>query len=301
MSVKDWSTTASSNATADADEGINFSEGQAPSSLNDSDRAMMAKIKEWFNEVGYHTSAYCRLSYVSTTQIRLDRFKGRCLFINGVNEEIPSVGVTLSNAGLVANTVYYVYAYMNSSTMTLEASTTAYATDSTYGHKIKNGDATRTLVGMIRTDATSQFTNAANKRFVRSYFNDPGITTKGNFTADRSTTSLSYTELNTEIRNEVLLWAGETWSIMANGSMLNTTNGQVCFSTIGIDGTPQDAGVITTTSASFYDAYSITLPRNDLAEGYHYATLMGSVAAGTGTWRGFTTNDRCTLYTTARL
>ncbi|EIM25761.1 gp53-like domain-containing protein [Microvirga lotononidis] len=45
MPVTSWSTTASANATADSASGIIFSEGQAPSSLNDSMRALMAVIK----------------------------------------------------------------------------------------------------------------------------------------------------------------------------------------------------------------------------------------------------------------
>ena len=42
MSLKNWSTTAGSNATVDS---INFAEGQAPSSLNDSARALMVDVK----------------------------------------------------------------------------------------------------------------------------------------------------------------------------------------------------------------------------------------------------------------
>lgn len=45
-----WSVTASSNATADA--SINWSEGQSPSSVNDSARAMMAVIAAWRNDIG---------------------------------------------------------------------------------------------------------------------------------------------------------------------------------------------------------------------------------------------------------
>lgn len=43
-----WSATAASNATADA--GINLAEGQAPSTLNDSSRAIMAAIKKWLKD-----------------------------------------------------------------------------------------------------------------------------------------------------------------------------------------------------------------------------------------------------------
>lgn len=44
-----WSKTAASNASADAT--INWSEGQAPSSINDSARAMMARTAEWRDDV----------------------------------------------------------------------------------------------------------------------------------------------------------------------------------------------------------------------------------------------------------
>jgi microcystin-dependent protein len=44
-----WSRTAESNATADS--SINWAEGQSPSSVNDSARAMMARIAEWRDDL----------------------------------------------------------------------------------------------------------------------------------------------------------------------------------------------------------------------------------------------------------
>ena len=49
-SIWDWSTTASSNATADS--AINWAEGQTPGSVNDSSRGMMKRIKELLNDLG---------------------------------------------------------------------------------------------------------------------------------------------------------------------------------------------------------------------------------------------------------
>lgn len=48
MSVKNWSTTAGNNASVD---GINFAEGQVPSTLNDSARLLMADVREWYNQI----------------------------------------------------------------------------------------------------------------------------------------------------------------------------------------------------------------------------------------------------------
>ncbi len=49
-----WSTTASTNATADPT--INWAEGQSPSSVNDSARAMMAVLASWRNDLGAVTA-----------------------------------------------------------------------------------------------------------------------------------------------------------------------------------------------------------------------------------------------------
>jgi microcystin-dependent protein len=49
MAIWDWSLTASSNATADAN--INWQEGQNPSTVNNSARAMMAALKAGFNDI----------------------------------------------------------------------------------------------------------------------------------------------------------------------------------------------------------------------------------------------------------
>lgn len=46
MGLWNWSTTAANNATADP--SINWQEGQAPSTVNDSARAMMAAIAAWY-------------------------------------------------------------------------------------------------------------------------------------------------------------------------------------------------------------------------------------------------------------
>lgn len=47
--VHSWSTTAASNATSDSN--VNWAEGQAPSSVNDSARALMASVAMWRNDI----------------------------------------------------------------------------------------------------------------------------------------------------------------------------------------------------------------------------------------------------------
>src|SRR5262245_54777847 len=50
MTLYKWSQTASADATADST--INWAEGQAPSSINDSGRAMMAAIAKYRDDIG---------------------------------------------------------------------------------------------------------------------------------------------------------------------------------------------------------------------------------------------------------
>ncbi|ASJ58997.1 tail fiber protein [Sinorhizobium meliloti] len=49
-SIYDWSTSSASNANADGD--INWAEGQAPSTVNNSARVMMQRVKELLNDLG---------------------------------------------------------------------------------------------------------------------------------------------------------------------------------------------------------------------------------------------------------
>jgi len=117
----------------------------------------------------------CRLEYTSATLITLKPYNGDKLYLyDGTSWQlraIPSAGVTLGNSGLSASTTYYVYAYDNAGTITLEASITGHAADTSTGFEIKSGDATRLLVGMVRTDASSQFQDGGGVIGVLSWFN----------------------------------------------------------------------------------------------------------------------------------
>src|SRR5688572_22392808 len=120
----------------------------------------------------------CRLQVDSTSQISLQRFQGGWLPTKAGGlwqaTPIPSSGPTVDNTGLSAATLYYVYAFDSSGVLALDApSTTAPATDADTGIRIKTGDATRTLVGMIFTDAGTPgtFANSETKRWCLNWFN----------------------------------------------------------------------------------------------------------------------------------
>jgi hypothetical protein len=135
----------------------------------------------------------CRLNYTSTTVLTLVPYGGQYIKIAGAIYAIPSAGVTLSNSGLSASTLYYIYAYISGGNVTLSASATAYATDTTAGNVgvvIRSGNNAYTLVGMAYTTSGSLFIDDASNRQVLSYFNRTQkflFGTAGNFSSTSTT------------------------------------------------------------------------------------------------------------------
>lgn len=234
----------------------------------------------------------CRLA-LSGGNLVLSPVNGNGIVINMLMQTVPSAGVSLPATGLTASTLYYIYAYMNSGTMTLEASTTAYATDASSGVTIKSGDVTRTLVGMAYPVAGPVFVDSNTQRYVRSWFNDPGISGISYFTASRSTTSNgTYVELNSEIRVNFLTWSGEI--VHVSGAGVSTeSNALVTNNTaVGFDGTNTELGSYSSgygPTNNFSVPYTINFKKTGLSEGAHYATLLASVGgSGTATYSGGT-------------
>lgn len=239
----------------------------------------------------------CQLDYVSATEIKLTRNNGKKLTINGAAQDVPAAGVSLANTGLVAATRYYIYAYMSAGVMTLEASATAHSVDAATGVEIKTGDATRTLVGQVYMGAGAPgvFTT-----ILRSWFNSAGSVLSGTFSTDRSTTSTSYVELNSEIRVQFLAWANETITVCASGSFYNQVTDAVTTA-IAFDGTTAESGSEVTEQnglANARVALAITLKKRGLSEGLHYATLLGKVAANTGVWCSAVSTTSSKVYLT---
>lgn len=219
----------------------------------------------------------CRLAYTNATTLTLSRHNGRFITISGQKVEIPSAGVTVDTTGLSSSTVYFVYAYVSGGNLTLELSATGHATDSTTGGvEVKAGDGTRTLVGMARTNGSTQFVNSATQRFVRSWFNDQPFHMENIFSAQRTTTSSGFAELNTEIRCEFLLWDDDLFEGGLSGYAFNSTT-DYCLATIGIDGTsttvPGVGSVNYGTNGGTLASFGAL---SGLSEGYHYATFLGA-------------------------
>lgn len=218
----------------------------------------------------------------SGSNLQLSRYNGKFIFINGKVFEIPATGPTLTTSGLSASTLYYIYASMGPA-LALEASATAYAVDAGWGHYIKSGDSTRTLVGMARTTGGTAFADSATQRFVRSWFNQPAIQLEGAFTANRTTASTTYAEINSEIRVEFIVWTGDVVDARYSGLLFSDSSAYVVTG-LGWDGTV-DANRGYAMFGTNGDSVCAPQTKSGLTEGYHYLTVMGRVSAGTGTWQ----------------
>lgn len=181
-----------------------------------------------------------RLVHVSSTSVAFIPLRGNLIQINGSLYEIPAAGIQIANTSASGpSALNYVYAYMNGATMALELSTTGHVTSATAGNigtEIKSGDDTRSLVGMVYTNASSQFVDTIANRQVRSWFNDSGVATFGNSTTTISTTSTTMVELDVAARCFALLWANEQFEVDVKATVYNNTAGQVCFTTCWVNG-----------------------------------------------------------------
>lgn len=105
MSLYKWSQTAASDATADP--SINFQEGQAPSSVNDSCRAMMAAVAKWRDDMGpnIQTGGVSTAYTLTTNQVfdSLANMAGKeiSFFVTATNGDSPTLNVD----GLGAKTI----------------------------------------------------------------------------------------------------------------------------------------------------------------------------------------------------
>lgn len=211
----------------------------------------------------------------STTQLQLNL--GQIpLKVGGVwiNRRITAA-VTLSPT-LTASTTFFLYAFDNAGVTTLEASATGHSTDSAAGVEIKTGDATRTLVGMFRVNATPVLVDSGSQRFCISWFNRKGKTGTNNLTTNKTTTSGTPVEMDTTVRVEFLTWGDADVVLSGTVSFTVQAGTTVVGTLLELDGatvansaaTSQTSNVTTVTNTPL-----VLLAPVRVAEGYHHADL----------------------------
>ena len=234
--------------------------------------------------VGGGANGACQLTK-SGANLLLSRFDGTTVNIDGALETIPSGGVTLAATSLSVDTNYNIYVFMSGGTMTLEASTTAHATDSTTGMEIKSGDSTRTLVGLARVITGPAWVGTAAQRFVISWFNRRAIAAT-NTLASANTTSSTYVDLTPSNQAEFVTWADEAVRMDVGGAAKVDVAARTVVSQLRLDGSGVGNETQHSTETSGFWGDVTVGHAAFLSEGKHDISLQGrnSSGADTSTW-----------------
>lgn len=178
-----------------------------------------------------------RLEYVNATTLKLfPRFGGGLPIWEGsrvVFRLVPGGGFepALSVGGLTANAIYFIYAYWNGTAVALEASTTgAISSGNIVGFPTKSGDFTRTLVGMARVNASTQFQDTDARRYVISWWNRQPKRLYSQLSADTAFTGSGFAPLSSSLNVEFLAFAGQAINVDFNASFhANSTSSEGSF------------------------------------------------------------------------
>jgi hypothetical protein len=224
---------------------------------------------------------------------------GSVVSVAGVGSGYDATGLAVT--AVTATTFSYANVGSNEGTtaatgtitgLTIELSTTVSAQDATYGHRIKSGDTTRTLVGLLRTIAGPAFADTEAQRFVISHHNRRRIHARKamNTSADVSTVSAALTELNgSTARAEFLSWADESLAFGCNGGLFSGATGNVGTLAAHIDGVLQSGvGAAATAGGANHADNAAHSGQLSVSEGYHYVSPFGAASGGTTTFVGGT-------------
>lgn len=225
-----------------------------------------------------------RLEYVSATQIRLGGGTPAAtlvpVWVDGTwrMSQLPTAGVTLSNGGLSATTLYYIYATASGTDVVIEASATGPVVLD--GVKVKSGDVTRTLVGAVVTNGSSQFVETNADRRVSSYFSRKRRTASA---VDPSTAHGSVSDVPLATGVGFILWEDDAAHFLGTGTVSNSgTN--ICTTTVYVNGASQRSVDHTSAIANARGNFAVQVPWEPGTTGYVFCELRGKVSAGAGTW-----------------
>jgi len=235
------------------------------------------------------------LRFVSTTALRFNPYNGNSIRINGIWYEIPAAGIAISNTGLAAGALSYIYLYdSGGGVLAAELSATSHATSASptnNGCEVKFGDETRSLIGMVYGDTGGVFADTKAKRYVRSWFNRQVQNTSigAALSAQATTTNMTaWVEFSTALRTHFLIWANEpitahamflAWHSASGGLILA---GLMFDNPVNVDQTNRYCGMQVTAN-NWCGVYAHE-SNDSLSEGHHWASLaIWTAHAGTMT------------------
>ncbi len=247
----------------------------------------------------------CYMQYTSTIAITLLPFNGRNVPVNGGLYQLPSAGIAAANTNIKLNGVAaqnlgasadYLVGLNETGALEYWTLGTGYTRDTTsdnIGIYVITGHLDVTLVGMVRTNASSEFEDSAGFRHVISWFNRRRKASKTNFTGNPTATTIA--ELSSTIRNSFLTWGEDAVPFSFTGMVSVTGSAIRAYSSVAFDGTtPEVEAAVFTGMAtsgegsSLYGNQSLSGSKSGLSAGRHYATVIGLATSSTATWQGGT-------------
>ena len=219
-----------------------------------------------------------RLSVTSTTVLTLNPYGCNTLNIGGVSRVVTPI--TISNSGLAASTLYYVY----DTTAGLVLSATGHVTGSDGREYLSNSGTANTadrLVGMIETNASSQFQDAVSFRGCLNWFAPSRrvLSFQGPSTAGGSIVAGSGAN-NAGYAATVLSWSDEAISSSVIGGGTTGSANALLTTSVYVDGT--NYGAASQAQIPTAGGYGPTMNSwvGTFSEGVHIITPGVSVNSG---------------------
>lgn len=230
----------------------------------------------------------CRLTYTDADTLTLEPYKGNLIPVKTASgweiREIPADGVEISTGDNVwdggaisSDTLYYIYLYDDSGTLTLLGSTTGHSADSDTGVEIETGDATNTLVGMALTDGSSDF----SEFLTLSWFNRRAKRKEQHLSSSSGGASTSFADVSSALEVTFITW-GHSVRAVAFGQTYNSTNNATTNLCLALDGSQTETGVRRQSTGTVGERHIFSLhSTDDPAEGQHEYNLQYKVGVGT--------------------
>lgn len=198
----------------------------------------------------------------------------------------------VASSSVVASTLYYIYLWNTSGTWVLDAETTGHATDSSTGIEIESGDNTKTLVGMIHTDAnkhvmtSGEISTPGDTNTVATWDNRIPTVTHCDFTTLRQITSGTFVEINSENRCHFMSWHDAAQFSSQQTFYPPSSSAYYSETALTLDGTSAPYVLFLyqyINQGGPTAGYYLALPSGGSyvpSEGYHYTEMIGAGLAG---------------------
>jgi len=226
----------------------------------------------------------CRLVYVNSTTMQLQRFGGKFLTINDTPCLIPAAGVNLTAvAGHTGISPMYIYARMTGSVMSIEGQSAAPVLDPRNGMMVHGADPTISLVGMAYVTSGPTLVQDAANQAVSSYWNRREMSVS--YYQSNATSSTSIVPLHNPVR--FLVWPDSALTVSWCGYTNNANAGVANLTYLYVDGAivgSAQVSYIAVVNAQAALSPVAVIPNP--APGSRTAQLAGYVSSGTGTWLG---------------